>query len=352
MPFGSSLSSIPGLVTQVVSTAGSQVAGSVTQAGQQLATNFGIAPKNDKAVEALRKTVSQGNTNSFKALSADKNVKYKVVENGTVKTISNAELSKRFRNVDASRLGERGFRSSGINDEIAQPASETGNNLKVIISQGPAFLQGNWTEKYTSANTSTPSAIPNTIVLDVMPTISESVSVNYDPFSPIHHPGEIMKYRGTGGRKWSISGRFIARNSEEATLNQIYMNVIRGWTKPFYGQGTDADAELGKYLGAPPPILTLSAYGPGNVKNAKCVLTNYDYNWPNDVDYIPTLNGDPFPVIIQISINLEESWSPSEFSKFDLRKFYEGDLSGAMGDFSSGRSLSRSSDVPTGDEGE
>ena len=333
MPFGSSLASLPGLVTQTVTNAGSQVVGQITQAGAQLARNFGLAGKNDKAVEALKKTVAQGGTNAFKALSADANVKYKVLVDGKVKTLSNAELSQEFSTVDPTASGTGAFDSSGVNEEIAADAAERNTDLKVILSQGPAFTTGNWTDRYTSLNFNTPEAVPNTIVFDVMPTISESRAVNYEPFSPLHHPGEIMKYRGTGGRKWSINGRFIARNREEATLNQIYMNVIRAWTMPFYGQGTDSDEELGKYLGAPPPVLTLHAYGAKNIRDVKCVLTNYDYSWPNDVDYIPTLSGDPFPVIIQISISLEETWSPAEYSSFNLRKFYEGDLSGAMGEF-------------------
>lgn len=334
MPFGTSLADLTGTVTKVVTSAGTQVAGSITQAGTQIAQNFGLAKKNDKAVEALNKTVAQGNTNAFKALSADANVKYNVVgPDGKVKTISNAELSKQFKtyNADATSSSNAPFTSDEVSpdDGIADKTAQ----LKVVISQGPAFETGNWVERYTSANRNDPGRVPNTIVLDVMPTISESRSVNYEPFTPIHHPGEIMKYRGTGGRKWGVQGRFIARNQQEATLNQIYMNVIRAWTMPFYGNGTDGDEELKRYLGAPPPILTLNAYGSKNISGVKCVLTNYDISWPNDVDYLPTIDGEPFPVIVNISLSLEETWSPSEFSGFNLRKFYEGDLSGAMSDF-------------------
>ena len=336
MPFGTNLADLAGIVTKVTTSAGTQVAGSITESGAQIAQNFGLAKKNDRAVEALNKTVAQGNTNSFKALSADANVKYNVLgPDGRVITVSNAELSKQFNTftADATATSSQKYAS----DEV-DPADTENNNtskLKVIISQGPAFQVGanNWVERYTSANRNDPSMIPNTIVLDVMPTISESRSVNYEPFSPIHHPGEIMKYRSTSGRKWGIQGRFIARNQQEATLNQIYLNVIRAWTMPFYGNGTDSDEELKRYLGAPPPILTLSAYGSKNISGVKCVLTNYDVSWPNDVDYLPTIDGEPFPVIINISLSLEETWSPSEFSGFDLRKFYAGDLSGAMNDF-------------------
>lgn len=103
--------------------------------------------------------------------------------------------------------------------------------------------------------------------------------------------------------------------------------MIRAWGMPFYGEGTASDQELNQYLGAPPPILTLSAYGPNMIGPIKCVLTSYSWDFDSALDYIPTLTGNPFPVILDISLSLMESWAPSEFSGFNLRAFKAGDLS-------------------------
>ena len=161
------------------------------------------------------------------------------------------------------------------------------------------------------------------------PRISESRNASYHEINILHHPGSILKYEKTGNRAWSVSARFISRTSSEASLNQYYLNTIRGWVMPYYGEGTEALAP--DKLGAPPPILKFSGYGPRNISPIPVVLETYDTSWPNDVDYIPTNDGAPFPVIMEITLSLKEAYSPAEFSKFDLYAYKTGDLSTAYG---------------------
>jgi len=178
----------------------------------------------------------------------------------------------------------------------------------------------------------------NTLVFEVMPSISERNSASYDSFAPLHAGGEILKFRNTTARSWSISGKLIARTVEEASLNLAYINMIRTWNKPFVGSGTaDTKYTSSAYLGAPPPILTLSAYGEQMIGPIQCVLESYSWDWPNDVDYLQAIARDangkfvkvPFPVIVSVSLDLKESWSPAEQSGFDLNSFKNGDMSGA-----------------------
>ena len=330
MAFGSSLAGITGAIKQAASSAATQVVGDVVQAGQQIATNFNLSSKADKAVEALQKTINSGSLGKFASVTVNDNISYgvKQITNGvpTINTISNADINSLINQQNVSADSGR-FQSDPTNAETN--AENKTNELKVIIRQNPAFVSRS-TNIY---NPSTPDLIPNQVTFDVMPTIDESRQVNYDAFSPIHHPGEIQKYRGSAARTWTINAKLVARNREEARKNQVYLNVIRFWAMPFYGKGTDADTELSKWLGAPPPVLTLSAYGSRNIDGAACVLTSYNWSYPNDVDYLPTDDGQPFPVLINISLSLTETWAPAEFSNFDLRKFREGDLSGAMGSF-------------------
>ncbi len=145
-------------------------------------------------------------------------------------------------------------------------------------------------------------------------------------FSTIQVP---FKYEKTSNRSWSVSARLVSRTQGEASLNQYYLNVIRGWLMPYYGSGTESLAS--DKLGAPPPVLKFSGYGPRNISPIPVVLESYDTSWPNDVDYIPTYDGTPFPVIMEINLNLKEAFSPGEFSKFDLYAYKTGDLSTAYG---------------------
>jgi hypothetical protein len=171
------------------------------------------------------------------------------------------------------------------------------------------------------------------VVFTVMPTIDESHTAQYDSFSPLHHPGQILKYRSTDSRTWSISAKLISRTPEEASENLDAINLIRSWVMPYYGIGTEStNPDL---LGAPPPILTLSAYGDQMIGPVKCVLKSYSLGFPNDVDYIQTLSTPdipavPFPVIQSVSIQLEESWSPAEYSGFSITAYRSGDMQNAF----------------------
>lgn len=178
----------------------------------------------------------------------------------------------------------------------------------------------------------------NTLTFDIQPVISEARGATYSSFTPPHHPGEILKYHGTKNRTWSVTGLLASRTMEEATKNQSYLNLIRSWVMPYYGQGTAKDKEFGQNLGAPPPILTLSAYGDKMIGPVPVVLENYGWNFANDVDYIQTNLGTdpdnppvPFPVLVDVSLTFAESYSPAEYSNFSLRDYRNGDLSSAFG---------------------
>lgn len=195
-------------------------------------------------------------------------------------------------------------------NELPQGTRPSTMDMKVTIRQEPAVEGG-----------------INELVFKVMPRISENGGAEYESIMPLQHPGGIQKYRGSTPRTWNITGRLIARTSEEASENLAICNMIRAWRMPFYGEGTAQNGNTSALLGAPPPILTMTAYGPNMIGPVKCVLNTYSWEYDNQIDYIPTLDGQAWPVILDVSLNMTESYSPSEFSGFDLAKFKMGDLS-------------------------
>jgi hypothetical protein len=56
------------------------------------------------------------------------------------------------------------------------------------------------------------------------------------------------------------------------------IHFFKSVTKMFYGQ--DAEA------GTPPPLVYLNGFGKNQFNNHPCVVSNFTYNLPNDVDYI------------------------------------------------------------------
>lgn len=93
-------------------------------------------------------------------------------------------------------------------------------------------------------------------------------------------------------------------------------------------------------LGAPPEILYLSAYSSPRLANRNefgtlvfnlnkipTVITNLGISYPEDVDYIPTYhNNEPFPIKMDVTIDLAETHSPREYEMFSLQKYKLGQL--------------------------
>jgi hypothetical protein len=170
---------------------------------------------------------------------------------------------------------------------------------------------------------------PNEVIrFNVMPVIAESREATYEEVGIVHHPGQILRYKSSSTRTWGLNTKLISRTPEEASKNLKILNTIRAWVMPYYGYGT-AESFANK-LGAPPDILLFSAYGAKMIPEHPVVLLSYNTSYPNDIDYINTDSSFgpvvPFPVILNIDLNLKEAWSPKEYSSFDLKAYKTGDL--------------------------
>ncbi len=213
----------------------------------------------------------------------------------------------------------------------------------------------------------------NSVVFDVTPDITESRNVEYKTMNPIHMPGQIFVYGSTSSRQFQLgSVKLISRTTEEATRNIQTLWTLRGWTMPYFGLGSSTTTDWQKFfrrdmqdnpgfyandsqalkkllrgqelLGKPPEVLYLSAYSnaplmqhngrgpwtrrfPTNIDNIPVVITSLSIPYPSDVDYIPTEDGQPFPRVMMLDIQLQETRAPREFTeKFSLQKFRQGTL--------------------------
>jgi hypothetical protein len=192
-------------------------------------------------------------------------------------------------------------------------------------------------------------------VFDATPDLIEAKQIEYRAHTPPHMPVGIHVYAFSSSRTYSISAiKLISRTQEEASVNLAKINLIRSWAMPSFGQGTRENTALEfdssiqeiekrrvygnesvrKTFGSPPPILLLSAYSDGNVKQRNIsripvVMTQYSLPYPSDCDYIPTLDGTPFPIIMTVDMTFIESQAPNTVAtKFDLHKYKQGILTG------------------------
>jgi len=166
------------------------------------------------------------------------------------------------------------------------------------------------------------------VVFDNMPEVTENRTADYEALQTSQLPGEFQKYRGTKSTTWTISATFTCRTREEAQKNYYFINRIRSWCMPFFGQ-KQLDGEFSTRLGGPPPVLNFSGWR-GLVGTVPVVLTNAQWNWPRDCDWIPTNVFDkdgqeiPFPTVMNINLNIVESFSAEQFNGFDLTAFRFG----------------------------
>jgi hypothetical protein len=116
------------------------------------------------------------------------------------------------------------------------------------------------------------------VIFPYTPTISTSYNAKYDPYDLVHSNYRGYFYKSSQVETISIKGVFTAQDSREAAYLLAVIHFFRSVTKMFYGQDQEA--------GTPPPLVFLSGLGKYQFNNHSCVVSQFSYNLPNDVDYI------------------------------------------------------------------
>lgn len=178
----------------------------------------------------------------------------------------------------------------------------------------------------------------NAIVFDTSPKISETGTVTYTPRNIPHLPTSINYFESVSARTFNMSDiKFISRTTHEAEQNKKARHIIKSWSKNSFG----IENKAGFKLGMPPKILLFRAYCSntgvldldnidllpvGGVNDVPVVITQFDFDWPNDVDYIADTEGNPTPIIQTCSLGLLEMHSPQQITSFDFESFKNGTL--------------------------
>lgn len=212
----------------------------------------------------------------------------------------------------------------------------------------------------------------NSVIFEVTPSFSETGSVEYTAIQPIHMPGGIQTYKYTNSRTFNITAHLISRNVNDAQRNIRYLQTLRQWRYPYFGNSGTTSATkqpaapaMGQFngndiamdrirsstsesnnelLGAPPEVLYLYAYSTSNndkrgldansrvnINRVPVVLSSLNITYPEDVDYLPihitpTAKTEPFPVKMDVQITLLEAHSPTEYERFNLAAYKTGNL--------------------------
>jgi hypothetical protein len=152
------------------------------------------------------------------------------------------------------------------------------NDWRVKLSLAPQSKYLYNSQPAGSAGILEPLRGTNGVIFPYTPAISTAYRANYSPYDLTHSNYRGYWYQNSFTDTISINAPFTAQNTTEANYLLAVIQFFRSVTKMFYGQ----DAERG----SPPPVVYLSGLGEYQFNNHACLVTNFNYALPADVDYI------------------------------------------------------------------
>ena len=116
------------------------------------------------------------------------------------------------------------------------------------------------------------------VIFPYTPSIDTSYKANYSTYDLTHSNYRGYFYQNSYVDGINIKATFTAQDTAEANYLLAVIHFFRSVTKMFYGQ----DAERG----SPPPLTYLSGLGDFQFNEHPCVVSQFNYNLPADVNYI------------------------------------------------------------------
>jgi len=123
-----------------------------------------------------------------------------------------------------------------------------------------------------------PLAVTDGIIFPYTPTIDIQYRAEYTNYSPTHSNYMHYFYKGSSVQTVQMVAEFTAQDTVEAEYLLACIHFLKSCSKMFYGQ----DAQRG----SPPPLVYLTGLGEYQFNEAPCAITEFNYNLPNDVNYI------------------------------------------------------------------
>jgi len=117
-------------------------------------------------------------------------------------------------------------------------------------------------------------------VFPYTPTVLVGHSAQWNPMQPVHTNYPFYAYENSRVDQMTITAHFYVQNQQEAQYWVAAVHYLRSMTKMSYG--------LSPNKGAPPPVVRLNGYGDFTFKDVPVLITNFQFDLKEDVDYIST----------------------------------------------------------------
>jgi hypothetical protein len=154
--------------------------------------------------------------------------------------------------------------------------------VKLSLAPGSDYLynspQGN--DGQGTAGILQPLQETDGVIFPYTPQIDTNYKADYDTVALTHSNYKSYFYKSSSVDAVTLQATFTAQDTQEANYLLAVIHFFKSVTKMFYGQ----DAQRG----TPPPLVYLTGLGEYQFNGHPCVVTNFTYNLPKDVDYIRT----------------------------------------------------------------
>lgn len=131
------------------------------------------------------------------------------------------------------------------------------------------------------------------IIFPYTPSINITHKADYTSQQPTHSNYALYFYKNSSVSDITISGKFTVQNESDAMVWLSTVRLLQALTKMRWGVDSDS--------GSPPPVCRLDAYGEYNFKNVPVVITEFQHNYPDDVDFY-TLSPSNFFGVVSVPL--------------------------------------------------
>jgi hypothetical protein len=170
-------------------------------------------------------------------------------------------------------VGAAQAQAQETNASLSQQTVNTDWRVTLRLAPGATYLY-----KDSNPGLLAPLKVTNGVVFPYTPTIGTAYKANYDTYDLTHSNYRGYFYKSSNVDAVSLKATFTAQSTADAAYVLAVIHFFRSVTKMFYGQ----DAQRG----SPPPLVFLSGLGDYQFNNHPCLVSNFSYNLPSEVDYI------------------------------------------------------------------
>jgi hypothetical protein len=181
-------------------------------------------------------------------------------------TLASAESSR-------VSVGTAQARNQQTNSNLSQMPINTDWRVTLRLAPGATYLYN-----APQAGLLQPLKTTNGVIFPYTPSISTAYKANYSPYDLTHSNYRGYFYQNSYTDAINLTATFTAQSTADAAYVLAVIHFFRSVTKMFYGQ----DAQRG----SPPPLVYLSGLGDYQFNNHPCLVSQFNYTLPADVDYV------------------------------------------------------------------